>query len=113
MSACVLHAYAYMYMYIKIDGQDLIVKHERICKRFIINICATIHDIHIAYLGVKEMGVNLRREIIFKSRQMVSYSNSFKPCQNYLTRRCGITELPILYRTFLSSHILMTYLHRR
>lgn len=37
-----------IYICIKIDGQDLIMKHERICKRFIINICATIYDIHIA-----------------------------------------------------------------
>jgi len=44
------------------------------------------HDMWYTYcIGVKEMGVNLRRKIIFKSRQMVSYSNSFKPCQNYFT----------------------------
>jgi len=44
--------------------------------------CA-IYNIRTYCIGVEEMGVNLRRKIIFKSRQMVSYSNSFIPCQNY------------------------------
>lgn len=46
---CLVRIICTYILYIKIDGQDLIVKHERICKRFIINICATIYDnIHIA-----------------------------------------------------------------
>lgn len=75
--------------------------------------CHAIYDIYILHIGVKEMGVNLRRKIIFKSRQMVvSYSNSFTPCQNYLTLllRYNRTNAAVPIH-FLSSYILqMTYL---
>lgn len=96
---------AYIYICVKIDGQNLIVKHERICKRFIIYICARIYDIRILHIGVREMGVNLRRKIIFKSRQMVFYSNSLKPCQNYLTLQYNQNGVKCIHLTYPVTHL--------
>jgi len=64
------------------------------------------YDIRYTYcIGVKEMYENLRRKIIFKSRQMVSYSNSFKPCQNYLILQNNLNTVYFIIITYWVTNI--------
>lgn len=66
------------------------------------------YDIRYTYcIGFKEMYENLRHKIIFKSRQMVSYSNSFKPCQNYLILQNNLNTVYFI-TTYIAT---LSYLH--